>query len=60
MFDTVEVQTSGSLFLKPYGKNEMREILLTVKENIGLQIALGDDRHTLEHAQGKNDYIFLL
>lgn len=60
MFDTVEVQTSGSLFLKPYGKNEMREILLTLKENIGLQIALGDDRNTLEHAQGKNDYIFLL
>ena len=59
MLDTLEVQTSGSLFLNPYSKNEMREILLTVKENIGLQIALGDDRHTLEHAQGKNDYVFL-
>lgn len=47
MLDTLEVQTSGSLFLKPYGKNEMREILLTVKENLGLQIALDDDRHTL-------------
>lgn len=31
---------------------KMKEILLTGKKNMGLQIALGDDLHTLEHAQG--------
>lgn len=59
MLDTVEVQTPVSLFLKPHGKNEMKEILLTGKKNTRLQIALGDDRHTLEHAQRENGYIFL-
>ena len=59
MLDTLEVQTPVNLFLKPYGKNEMKEILLTGKKNIGLQIALGDDQYTLEHAQGENGYIIL-
>lgn len=58
MLDTLEVQTLVSLFLKPYGKSEMKEILLTGKKNIRLQIALGDDQHTLEHAHGENGYIF--
>lgn len=52
MLGTLEVQTLGSLFFKPLDKIE-RKILLTEKENIGLQVALCNDLHTLEHARGR-------